>query len=171
MSNLYGLRGTLSGGNRLSGKLNTPSALSANLGVKPAQPITDYERLTNKPQINGVTLSGDQTMADLRAIYSDTTANWNADRDFIPPAGAIIIYSDYSQIDDTPVPAMKIGDGLAYLIDLPFVSDDIRYAIAAHVGNTSIHITSEERQYWNDKVACSVTVQPDGTYCLIFSND
>ena len=48
----------------------------------------------------------------------DTTANWNAHRDFVPMRGEIIIYMDAGHMDDgyghqSNVPGIKIGDGNA----------------------------------------------------------
>ena len=59
-------------------------------------------------------------------LRRDTTANWNLKRDFIPLSGEVCIYTDYKRkvnSDETVtlIPGIKIGDGKAYLIDLPFV--------------------------------------------------
>lgn len=37
-----------------------------------------------------------------------------------------------------------------------------------HIANTAIHITEEERQFWNNKVSCS---NPDGTDLIVFTTD
>ena len=103
----------------------------------------------------------------------DTTENWNAKRDFIPLRGEVIIYTDHGQMDDgfgnmIDVPGIKIGDGGAYLIDLPFVGNDVRYQILQelreHTGNEVIHITQEEREFWNNKLNCEVSA--DGVLTL-----
>ena len=62
-------------------------------------------------------------------LKRDTTANWNAARGFVPMAGEVIIYTDYSsyqkevngRIKTILIPGIKIGDGGAYVQDLPFV--------------------------------------------------
>lgn len=98
-------------------------------------------------------------------VRRDTTENWNAVRSFIPMRGEIIIYTDHGKIEDEyhnriNVPGIKIGDGSAYLIDLPFVNDDVRYQILTelrmHSGNTDIHVTAEEKTFWNNKLNCIV---------------
>lgn len=98
-------------------------------------------------------------------VYSDTTENWNEKLSYVPNRGDIIIYTDHGKIPDdygelVNVPGIKIGDGNAYLIDLPFVGADVRYQILtelrAHTNNTVIHITDEERQFWNNKLNCTV---------------
>lgn len=86
----------------------------------------------------------------------DTTENWNAVRDFVPLKGEIIVYTDGGTTADengnvTAVPKIKVGDGMAYLIDLPFTTDDIMQALLAHENNTSIHVTEAEKQFWNNK--------------------
>lgn len=98
-------------------------------------------------------------------VYTDTTANWNEKLYYIPERGDIVIYTDKGQITDdygeiVNVPGVKIGDGNAYLIDLPFVGADVRYQILAelrtHSGNTEIHVTNEEKEFWNNKLNCVV---------------
>ena len=99
------------------------------------------------------------------AIYIDTTENWNSKISFIPERKDIIIYSDHGHIDDgqgnvIDIPAIKIGDGNAYLIDLPFVGDDYRYQILSelrrHTENTSIHVSQNDRDFWDNKLNCEV---------------
>lgn len=96
---------------------------------------------------------------------SDTTAHWNAARTFIPIRGEIIIYTDHGQMDDgygnlINVPGIKIGDGQAYLIDLPFVGAEERYAILQelrqHTSDLSIHVSPEDREKWNNKLNYSI---------------
>ena len=103
-------------------------------------------------------------MINIKAVMSaphDTTANWNAFRTFIPKKGEIIVYSDDETVTDEHgetknLPGIKIGDGLAYLVDLPFIGqaerDAIMQRLDAHINNTSVHITDAERQRWNDKL-------------------
>ena len=90
----------------------------------------------------------------------DTTANWNAARGFIPLEGELIVYNDYATIrkvingveQDVVVPAIKIGDGRAYVQDLPFVNDDLRDQILNHINNPEIHVTMAEKLFWNNKL-------------------
>lgn len=87
---------------------------------------------------------------------SDTTANWNNRRTFVPLKGEIIIYTDYETktVDNevVDVPALKIGDGVTYCVDLPFVSDDIREELLAHMSDADVHVTPLERIFWNNKI-------------------
>lgn len=94
----------------------------------------------------------------------DTTANWNAARGFVPLQGEMIIYTDYKQITKQEeidgqvvntvinVPGVKIGDGQAYVQDLPFIDDELRAMIMTHIDNSDIHTTLAEKLRWNNKV-------------------
>lgn len=121
----------------------------------------DYVK--NKPTINSVELVGALTAEDLGLgrVYYDTTANWNLQQDLVGTRGAVYIYSDYDWIEDdagnrTPVAGIKIGDGNAYLIDTTFVSDAMTYAIIRHVADPTMHVSQQEREFWNHKVSAYV---------------
>ena len=98
-------------------------------------------------------------------IEFNTTAGWNSQPQYRPVEGMLVVYTDYKTITDpdtgetTVVPGFKIGDGNAYLIDKPFVGDDIRAELEAlssnfddHIQNDIIHITAVEREFWNNKL-------------------
>lgn len=92
-----------------------------------------------------------------------STAQWNAHLDFIPLDGEIIIYTDFTQIEDPQggvhnVPGIKIGDGMSYLIDLPFVTDGVSGAggVTQHMANADIHTSLAEKSQWNQKISCEV---------------
>lgn len=93
-----------------------------------------------------------------QGAYYDTTAAWNMQPELIAERGGIYVYSDKATIYDavgnpTLVPGIKIGDGTSYLIDMPFVGDEIIYALIQHTSNNVRHITAEERTFWNNKVS------------------
>ena len=78
-----------------------------------------------------------------------STEEWNSKPALIGTQGIVYVYTDrFVNEEGQAVPGFKVGDGLAYLIDLPF-NDDI---FVAHMSDTSIHITDEERLFWNNKV-------------------
>ena len=101
----------------------------------------------------------------------DTTANWNRFPNIVPEAGEAIVYSDYSSYQDDHnntvyVPGIKIGDGLAYLADLPFVGgpgydgpsfESIVARLGLHENNASMHVSSEDRAKWDNKLNCEVS--------------
>jgi len=86
-------------------------------------------------------------------VYYDTTANWNKNPKLIGKRGCIYVYSDYKKNEEgQDIAGIKIGDGLAYLIDSPF-TDEILYK---HIEDKIIHITQAEREFWNNKTRCYV---------------
>ena len=90
----------------------------------------------------------------------DTTANWNAARGFVPLAGEVIVYNDYKQIQreingvvkTVDVPWIKIGDGNAFVQDLPFVMEDLNDRLMEHINDMEIHVTLGEKNFWNNKI-------------------
>ncbi len=124
------------------------STLSGNIS-------NDRNIISGNIQPNSVILSGsiNPGTGGGNQVHTDTTENWNLQRDFIGKRNHIYVYSDYTVIDGIFHPAIKIGDGSTYLIDLPFVVGD-NTDIRRHIQNTTIHITEDERLFWNDKVTC-----------------
>lgn len=119
-----------------------------------ASNVIHYASLIGKPSINGVVLIGNKTSADLGIelpVHQNTTAIWNAERDLIGQNNHIYVYTDYIVRDGKNYPGIKIGDGTSYLIDAPFVNGD-NQDMYDHINNHSIHITEEERIFWNNKV-------------------
>lgn len=107
--------------------------------------------------------------------YSKTKSEWNSDRDFMSQKNVLYIYSDYKSIkrdgEQILIPGLKIGDGTTYLIDLPFVNDtskgsELEQLILDHINNKVIHISAEERNFWNNKL--NLLLQPD-TQALVFN--
>lgn len=97
----------------------------------------------------------------------DTTANWNNAVGFIPLDGEIIIYTDYKTITEVVdnqnvtknIPGIKIGDGNAYVQDLPFMDNDLRDALMAHIANTNVHVTLNDKSFWNNKLNYDDTLE------------
>ena len=93
-------------------------------------------------------------------LKRDTTENWNNTRGFIPLVGEVIVYTDYSsyekevhgEIRTILVPGIKIGDGNAYVQDLPFVDKDLRDTLIEHINNMDLHVTLGEKTFWNNKI-------------------
>ena len=56
----------MAGENNLSGTLSIDGTLSGNLNIPQVIRQTNYERLENLPQIEGVTLIGNKTHDDLK---------------------------------------------------------------------------------------------------------
>lgn len=90
----------------------------------------------------------------------DTTQNWNAAQGMVPLQGEIIIYTDYQsmvkevdgEVKTVLIPGIKIGDGAAYVQDLPFVDDELRERLMEHINNYDIHVTLGDKSFWNNKL-------------------
>ena len=94
-------------------------------------------------------------------IEYDTVAGWNAKPTLTSKLGTVYVYTDYKTILDLQggvinIPAIKIGDGNAFLIDLPFMGGN-EDEFLQHINNNQIHITQAEREFWNSKVRPVVT--------------
>lgn len=86
-------------------------------------------------------------------ILSNTTIGWNSQPELISEARTIYVYTDYQTETDgsgntVNIPGFKVGDGKAYVIDLPFTDE----LMVKHMANQSIHVTQEEKDFWNNKV-------------------
>lgn len=156
--------GSISTGS-IGGRIGT-QGLSGGINVPRTVILDDYNKLRNKPTINGVELSGDMTSQDLSIVSENTTAGWNSNPQYLPKAGEICIYTDYATIqddmgNDIVCPGIKIGDGNSYLIDIPFVGTEIRYAVLQslrqHESNTVIHVSQADRDFWNSKLNYDVS--------------
>ena len=97
-------------------------------------------------------------------IKHDTTENWNNAIGFIPLPGELIVYDDYEtktyQVEEygemvtktVNIPNVKVGTGNAYVQDLAFIGDDIRDIVMQHIRDYDIHVTLQEKVFWNNKV-------------------
>lgn len=90
-------------------------------------------------------------------FYSDTVEGWKSKIHYVAEKNTMYIYIDYKKDEDQDfyIPGIKLGDGKTYLIDLPFlnnVNSSIDKQILQHVKNKDIHITSQQRLFWNNKL-------------------
>ena len=84
-----------------------------------------------------------------KQVLFGTTAYWNAQSTLQSQANTLYIYTDYQTVNSQNVAGIKVGDGNAYLIDIPF-TDTIAMN---HISDTTRHITQAEREFWNNKVS------------------
>lgn len=87
-------------------------------------------------------------------IMARTTAEWNSPPFIQSQYGFIYIYTDYRMEGNNYIPAIKIGDGNAYVVDMPFFSTGV---------------TEQDRQRWDNKV--SAAISPLDVENLILSTD
>lgn len=103
---------------------------------------------------------------EITKVLYGSTASWNSQPQLVSQVGYIYIYSDYKQDGEgNNIPGIKVGDGNAYLIDLPFSTK----LIDEHIANAVIHITQAERDFWNNKVTCYI--DDNNITRLVFSKD
>lgn len=121
------------------------------------------KRVEGNSPIKIASVSGDAPMS-VRAIASGggfgkalatthTTAEWATLTSYIPKKGEICVWSDYRVVDGVKYAGIKVGDGLAYAVDLPFVSGEYADLLTEHIEDTVVHITAAERLFWNNKVS------------------
>ena len=104
-------------------------------------------------------------------VHYDTKAAWDMQPQLVAERAEIYVYSDKATLYDgvgNPyfVPGIKVGDGTSYLIDMPFIADEVIFALAQHVNNTTVHITQAERIFWNNKVSGFADPEHDGKLVL-----
>lgn len=92
-------------------------------------------------------------------LKRNTTAYWNAATGFVPLEGEPIIYTDWKDTGrttqgGTPIyqPGVKIGDGEAYVQDLPFIDEILANQLIEHINDRELHIQPGEREFWNNKL-------------------
>jgi len=106
-----------------------------------------------------------QSQVQLPFIYK-TTEEWNNTPSIISEEGALYIWADYTQDDEGNfIPGVKIGDGKAYVIDLPFI-DEI---YAKHITDELIHVSQKDRDKWDNKVTCFISTLDNEK--LVFTKD
>lgn len=96
-------------------------------------------------------------------VYYDTEENWATKTTMQSEPGILYVYTDHQSLDGRDIPGIKIGDGNAYVVDLPFIDD----VYAQHIINTTLHVTQSEKDFWNNKVTCFI--DPTKSDKLIFT--
>ena len=91
-----------------------------------------------------------------KEIVSATTEEWNSKPTRVSVKDIVYVYTDYKVVNGKNVPGLKIGDGVTYLIDLPFISG-------------GCEVTQEQIDSWNNKV--SITIDPNDQETIVFYTD
>ena len=84
-----------------------------------------------------------------KGVEYNTETYWNAQVDYIPASGAIIVYTDLNK--------MKIGNGTSKLKDLNFVS------VPIEGNNGDALIKNEKGSEWKTPVEATLVELPIGT--------
>ena len=107
-----------------------------------------------------VAFTGDYRSLHHNPIHQKTKAEWDAEPNLIAQEGNVYIYLDYWDVDGVSTPAIKIGDGTSYLIDLPTVN--------------GLSVSEAEKLFWNNKVTCYLVAMDEEDLRennLVFSKD
>ena len=137
--------------------------------VRLDEQLPDHEGLTNKyliiNQQGGLEWKTDSHFE----VLFNTTHYWDSHPDIRTTPGTLYVYIDKfsyrdSQGNTIMVPGIKIGDGNAYLIDKPFITDAIQSQLNAHLADYLMHLRPGEREKWNNKlnyIDPETTIYPD----------
>ena len=103
------------------------------------------------------------------SVVSNTTAEWNADPLYMSEPNVIYVYTDYATSNDgVLVPGIKVGDGMAYVVDLPFIYGSSK-DFQKHISNLGIHVADDDRELWDNK--WSGYIDSDDSEKLVFTTD
>ena len=143
-SKQYGQRvgGFGDGPKKISGTVNALGQISGGVTRAAIAYEKNYEILDNLPQVNDEELIGNKTSEDLHIVACKTSAEWAELITLQSRKGEVYVYSDAAEDENgEPLPMVKIGDGNAFVVDLPFVTA------------VDFRITQEDIDNWNGKVS------------------
>lgn len=118
----------------------------------------DTELAVERPETvvldSGIAVEVGGGAAGAIGLTQKTVSEWSeTDTKTVSEKGHIYVYSDYyTDSEGVAHPAMRIGDGKAYIADLPVAGVTVSDvdAIVEHINNADIHITQQERERWNN---------------------
>lgn len=135
----------------ISGAIKQGDVLVGTLQYGSGSGTWNYNNLQNLPELNGVVLKGQGVSEDyyLPKVYFNSTEYWTENIDIVSERNTIYVYTDYKQTEDGHyIAGVKVGDGMAYVVDLPFMD----MLMEQHMTDATIHVTPEEKEFWNNKV-------------------
>lgn len=89
-----------------------------------------------------------------KQVKFNTTSGWNSQVTLVSESETLYVYTDHqTDSQGNAIAGIKVGDGNAYVVDLPFTDT----VMMEHIADTSVHITDSERAFWNNKVSCFYT--------------
>lgn len=98
------------------------------------------EDKANIVDLANVAFTGNYGDLTRKPIHQKTKSEWDSEPNTIAELNNIYVYLDYFNVDGVSTPAIKIGDGTSYLIDLPTVN--------------GLSVSEAEKIFWNNKVTC-----------------
>lgn len=148
-------------GTTLEGNYNIPNISDEEIEKiwNDVQYLVENEAYLSQVGLKTYTGKIKEAMDNKTSMSEGTVDYWKEHKLYTPKRNEVVIYLDAGGIDtDTqkPIPKIKIGDGLAYVSDLPFVDEDLTKQIKSHVENEDIHVSTEDRLNWDSKVDCKL---------------
>ena len=114
-------------------------------------------------------ISSGSSSPSTTSVISNTTAGWNSNPLYVSRPNVIYVYTDYATLSNgVLVPGLKVGDGMAYVVDLPFIggsSGDFQQ----HISNLGIHVADDDRELWDNK--WSGYIDNDDSERLVFTTE
>lgn len=114
---------------------------------KPAATRSILETDTVNEAIGKLEKAVEDASSGSSKTYSNSSAGWAAQPSLVSELNAIYIYTDFDSADDRHIPAMKIGDGVTRVVELPF---------SAANGVTATKIAE-----WDSKVSAALSTSGD----------
>ena len=120
---------------------------------------TDQTRIAVNPSLTASDIAyNDSTVAIIlssllgssASIEVNTTSYWSTYSE-ASKNKTFYVYLDGYTIDGHNVPRIKLGDGNAYVADLPFLDEKM----ANHIDDSNIHTSLAEKAFWGTKLTCS----------------
>lgn len=121
------------------------------------QATVEVVRDPNQPNIVVEVIQSKRGTVTAKAIVK-STAEWEAASDYVPEFAAIIVYSDFEELEGEngerkAVPGIKIGDGRTVVGDLPFAAASVAAEVLAMTEAEVRQVLSEgDDQSWSSDV-------------------
>lgn len=100
---------TLVSGTNIKTINNTSLLGSGNISISGGSGTSDYNALENRPQINGVTLTGDKSTSDLGITIPTATSDLTNDSNFVADASYTHTDNNYTTAEQTKLSGIETG--------------------------------------------------------------
>ena len=139
----------LDGNKTVNGKAlaDNPVLDGADIALTGYEKADTYEAVEATDTVNEAIGKLEKGQENTSKTYSNSSAGWAAQPTLISELNAVYIYTDFDSADDRHIPAMKIGDGVTRVVDLPF---------SAANGVTATKIAE-----WDSKVSAALSTSGD----------
>ena len=103
-------------------------------------------------------------------VVAKTKAEWQNSGNVTSQPGVLYVTTDYKTVTKDgatyEIPAFKLGDGNAYIVDMPYATVD-EETFLNHVNDRVVHITQVEREFWNNKNRAEI--DENNPECLVMT--